>query len=143
MLDSAKNVYLIGMQRSFSVAYYLSYALRHLNQPAFLVDNLGGMAKEELGLVEEQDVVVLVSFSPYSKEAVSLGEIASAAGAKLILISDSELNPLGAFSDVCFVVKEAEIGAFRLQTATQCLAQALAVSLAFKKERDENGADTF
>ncbi|WP_376750950.1 MurR/RpiR family transcriptional regulator, partial [Pantoea eucalypti] len=41
LLNEAENIYVIGLRRSFSVASYLVYALRHLERRAFLIDGLG------------------------------------------------------------------------------------------------------
>lgn len=134
ILSQAENIYLIGLGRSFSVASYLTYALRHLNRRAFLIDGLGGMFKEQLSMISERDAVIAISFSPYAEETVTLSEVASRTGTKQVIITDSQISPLASFSDVCFVVKEAQVDAFRSQAASLCLAQTLAVSLAFKQD---------
>ncbi|NRF30277.1 MurR/RpiR family transcriptional regulator [Vibrio coralliilyticus] len=131
ILRNAENIYLIGLRRSFSVASYLTYALRHLDKRAFLIDGLGGMFKEQLSMIGPKDAIVSISFNPYAQETVMLSEVASKAGAHQIVITDSQISPLAAFSDVCFVVKEAKVDAFRSQSASLCLAQTLAVSMAF------------
>ncbi|WP_413111894.1 MurR/RpiR family transcriptional regulator [Thaumasiovibrio sp. DFM-14] len=131
ILKRAHNVYLIGLGRSFSIASYLTYALRHLNRRAHLIDGLGGMFKEQLGLVGKDDVVLAIGFSPYTEETIKLCDLATQACAKQIVITDSQISPLSSFSDVCFVVKEAHVEAFRSQAASLCLAQTLVVSLAF------------
>ncbi|PSW21717.1 MurR/RpiR family transcriptional regulator [Photobacterium sanctipauli] len=133
ILSKADNIYLIGLRRSFSVASYLTYALRHLERRAFLIDGLGGMFKEQLSMIGPNDAVLSISFSPYAQETVTLSEVASQAGAKQIVITDSQISPLASFSDVCFVVKEAQVDAFRSQSASLCLAQTLAVSLAYRQ----------
>ncbi|MBJ4787261.1 MurR/RpiR family transcriptional regulator, partial [Salmonella enterica subsp. enterica serovar Enteritidis] len=51
-----------------------------------------------------------------------------------IAITDSQVSPLAAFSEVCFVVREAQVDGFRSQVASMCLAQTLAVSLALATE---------
>ncbi len=130
LLDGAENIYVIGLRRSFSVACYLTYALRHLERHTFLIDGLGGMFSEQLSMVGEKDVVVAISYSPYAQEAVELVEMGAGRGAKQIIITDSQVSPLAAFSDVCFVVREAQVDGFRSQVASMCLAQTLAVSLA-------------
>ncbi|ATG73523.1 Fe-S cluster assembly protein HesB [Zobellella denitrificans] len=136
-LAEAENIYVIGLRRSFSVATYLTYALRHLNRRAFLIDGLGGMFKEQLELVGPKDVVVAISFSPYAQETLVLTETAAGVGAKQIAITDSQVSPLASFSDICFVVKEAQVDAFRSQSASLCLVQSLAVSLAFHDDNDQ------
>ncbi|UTV29821.1 MurR/RpiR family transcriptional regulator [Photobacterium atrarenae] len=134
ILNQAESIYLIGLGRSFSVASYLTYALRHLNRRAFLIDGLGGMFKEQISMIGPKDAVIAVSFSPYAKETVMLSEVAAQTGTKQVIITDSQISPLASFSDVCFVVKEAQVDAFRSQAASLCLAQTLAVSLAFRQD---------
>jgi len=133
ILSKAENIYLIGLRRSFSIASYLTYALRHLERRAFLIDGLGGMFKEQLSMIGPNDAVLSISFSPYAQETVTLSEAASQAGAKQIVITDSQISPLTTFSDVSFVVNEGKVDAFRSQSASLCLVQSLAVALAFKQ----------
>ena len=136
LLRQAENIYVIGLRRSFSVANYMTYALRHLERRTFLIDGLGGMFSEQLSMISSRDVVVAISYSPYSQEALDLIEIGAKRGAKQIAITDSQVSPLAAFSDVCFVVREAQVDGFRSQVASMCLAQTLAVSLALNHVDD-------
>ncbi|OLQ87857.1 Fe-S cluster assembly protein HesB [Vibrio ponticus] len=134
-LSKAKTIYVMGLGRSFSVASYLTYALRHLNKRAFLIDGLGGMFKEQLSMVDADDVVIAISFSPYAKDTTDISDSLAKSGTKQVIITDSPISPLASFSDVCFVVKEAKVDAFRSQAASLCLAQTLAVSLAFHEQK--------
>ncbi|PIJ51239.1 Fe-S cluster assembly protein HesB [Erwinia sp. OLTSP20] len=136
LLSQAENIYVIGLRRSFSVASYLTYALRHLERRAFLIDGIGGMFTEQLSMVKPKDVVIAISYSPYAREAVELVELGARHGAQQIAITDSQVSPLVAFSDVCFVVREAQVDGFRSQVASLCLAQTLAVSLALNNASD-------
>lgn len=135
LLSDANNIYVVGLGRSFSIAAYLTYAFRHLNKRAFLIDGLGGMFKEQLSMVDANDVVIAISFSPYAKDTTDISQSLNESGTKQIVITDSQISPLTSFSDVCFVVKEAKVGAFRSPAASLCLAQTLAVSLAFYEEK--------
>ncbi|WP_340616860.1 MurR/RpiR family transcriptional regulator [Xenorhabdus entomophaga] len=133
LLASAHNIYIIGLRRSFSVASYLAYALSHLECRPMLIDGLGGMFREQMNMIGPKDVVVSISFTPYAEETVMVSERAAKAGAKQIVITDSQISPLASFSDVCFVVKEAQVDAFRSQSATLCLVQSLTVALAYRQ----------
>ncbi|EMI7064077.1 MULTISPECIES: MurR/RpiR family transcriptional regulator [Providencia] len=133
LLANAQNIYIIGLRRSFSVATYLSYALSHLECRPVLIDGLGGMFKEQISRISENDVVISISFTPYTSETVMVSEKAAQAGAQQIVITDSQISPLASFSDVCFVIKEAQVDAFRSQSATLCLAQSLTVALAYRQ----------
>lgn len=135
ILAQAKNIYVVGLGRSFSVSSYLAYALRHLNKRAFLVDGLGGMFREQLSTIEDDDVLIVISFSPYAKETTTISDSLAQSGTRQIIITDSQISPLASSSDICFVMKEAKVDAFRSQAASLCLAQTLAVSLAFRDNK--------
>jgi DNA-binding MurR/RpiR family transcriptional regulator len=132
LLANANNIYVIGLRRSFSVAAYLTYALRHLERRAFLIDGLGGMFTEQLSMVQSEDVVIAISYSPYAQEVVELVSMGAKSGAKQIAITDSLVSPLAAFSEVCFVVREAQVDGFRSQVSSMCLSQTLMLSLAMQ-----------
>ncbi|MCX3880287.1 hypothetical protein NAH03_22695, partial [Stenotrophomonas maltophilia] len=53
-----------------------------------------------------------------------------------LALPHSHVRPLAAFSDVCFVVREAQVDGFRSQVASLCLAQTLAVSLALNSSQE-------
>jgi len=134
ILNKANNIYIVGLRRSFSIATYLTYALRHAQRRAFLIDGLGGMFNEQFSMVEANDVVLSISFSPYAQETITLSESAFKAGAKQIIITDSQTSPLMPYSDVCFIINEGKVDTFRSQSASLCLVQSLAVALAFNDE---------
>jgi len=136
ILSESENIYIIGLRRSYSTAAYLTYALRHVGRRAFLIDGLGGMFDEQLSMIGANDVVLSISFSPYAKETLSLSEEASKKGAKQIIITDSHVSPLAAYSNVCFVVNEGKVDAFRSQSASLCLVQSMAVALAFHDSKN-------
>ncbi|MEG9489535.1 MurR/RpiR family transcriptional regulator [Mannheimia indoligenes] len=133
ILNSAKRIFIVGLKRSFSIANYLNYALHHLDYDVFLIDGSGGMFDEQLSRIREDDAVIAISFSPYANETLNVVTATAKPGVRHIAITDSQLSPLLAFSDVSFIIKEAQVSGFRSQCATMTLAQTIAVSLALKK----------
>lgn len=133
LLNKAQRIFIVGLKRSFSIASYLNYALHHLDYDAILIDGLGGMFDEQLNRVKEGDLVIAISFSPYANETLNVINATARVGVKHIAITDSQLSPLLAFSDVSFIIKEAQINGFRSQCSTMTLVQTLMVSLAMKK----------
>ncbi|MGO2346592.1 MAG: MurR/RpiR family transcriptional regulator, partial [Providencia sp.] len=87
LLAEAQNIYIIGLRRSFSVATYLSYALSHLECRPVLIDGLGGMFKEQINRISENDVVISISFTPYASETIMVSEKAAQTGARQIVIT--------------------------------------------------------
>lgn len=133
ILNSAKRIFIVGLKRSFSIANYLNYALHHLDYDVFLIDGSGGMFDEQLSRIRKDDAVIAISFSPYANETLNVVKVTAKSGVKHIAITDSQLSPLLAFSDVSFIIKEAQVSGFRSQCATMTLAQAISVSLALKR----------
>ena len=134
LIAQGPAVYIIGMRRSFPVAAYLSYALRHVEKKAYLIDGVAGMLTEQAGIVEKGDLLIAVSFHPYARETAEVVSVARGRGAHVLAISDSRLSPIAREADVCFEIKDAEVRQFRSLTASLCLAQTLAISYAYRLE---------
>jgi DNA-binding MurR/RpiR family transcriptional regulator len=134
MLRSAHAVYIIGLRRSFPVAAYLVYALRHVGKPAHLLDGVAGMLTEQSTMLTSKDLLIATSFHPYARETVEIVNVAKEQKAKIIAITDSRLSPIANPADLVFEVKDAEVRQFRSLTASMCLAQALVISYAFEIE---------
>ena len=135
ILKNANNIFIIGLKRSFSIACYLDYALHHLDCRSFVINGLGGMFDEQLNQVKKGDAVVAISFSPYAQETLNIMNVTAQKGIKQIAITDSQISPLLMFSDVSFVIKEAQVKGFRSQCASMTLVQTLAIALGLEKEK--------
>lgn len=142
LLESANNIYLIGLRRSFPISTYFAYSLRHLNKPTHLIDGTGGMLMEQASNIRKGDVIIATTFSPYAKETVNVTDFAFKTGAKVIAITDSKLSPLSAISDLCFDIKEGEVMGFRSLTSSLTLAQTLLVGLAHRLNTDTPLSDS-
>ncbi len=134
ILAAARAVYLLASRRAFPVASYMAYALGKLGVAVVLVDNLASMGPEQIGPAGPEDALVAVSFAPYAPATAELAAIARTNGVPTVAITDSVLSPLKPISDVLFEVTEAEFGAFRSLSATLCLAMALCVSVADRRQ---------
>jgi DNA-binding MurR/RpiR family transcriptional regulator len=132
MIGEAETVYLVGLRRSFPVAAYLAYALRHADKRAYLIDGLAGMLVEQSTMLGPNDLLIATSFRSYAQQTADIVNEAHERGARIIAISDSRLSPIARHADLCFEVKDAEFRKFRSLTASLCLAQTLVISYAFQ-----------
>lgn len=132
MIADAEAVYLLGLRRSYPVAAYLAYALRHVEKRAYLVDGLAGMLQEQGSMASAHDLVIAISFRPYATQTAEIVAEARGRKAKIIALSDSRLSPIAREADLCFEIKDAEVRQFRSLTASLCLAQTLVISYAFQ-----------
>jgi len=142
LIAEAEAVYLVGLRRSFPVAAYLAYALRHTDKKTYLVDGLAGMIVEQSSMMGPGDLLIATSFRPYAQQTADIVNEAVDRKAKVIAISDSRLSPIARRADLCFEVKDAEFRKFRSLTASLCLAQTLVISYAFQLTAQESGGST-
>lgn len=139
MIARAESVYLVGLRRSFPVAAYLAYALRHVEKKCHLIDGLAGMLTEQTEMMTRADLLIAVSFRPYAPETIDVVTHAGQKKAKIIAISDSRLSAMSKLADVVFEIHDAEVGGFRSLTASLCLAQSLAISFAYQSRSSGAG----
>jgi len=135
ILAQARMVFLLAQRRAFCVAHYLAYAFAQLGAPALLVDDVGGLGREQLAAASPQDAALAISFAPYSPVTLSLTEHARGRGAKIVAVTDSALSPLAALADRRLEVNESDFAAFRSLSATFSLAATLAVAVAERRGR--------
>lgn len=134
LIDKAASVCICGLRRSFPIAVWLAYALRHVDKPVHLVDGLGGMLGEQGAMISRSDLLIAISFQPYERETAEVATQAKAVGARIVTISDSELSPVSREGDVSFNVKDAEVRQFRSLTGSMCIAQTLVIGYAERIE---------
>ena len=136
LLAGARQIHLVGQRRSFPVVSFLAYALSHVDRYAHLLDGVGGMLNEQAGGIMDEDALIAVSFAPYAPETVEVVERAKDRGASVIVITDSLVSPIASQATVCFEIKDAEVYAFRSLAASLCVAQALAMGMGLRLERN-------
>ncbi|MBB5214627.1 MurR/RpiR family transcriptional regulator [Parapusillimonas granuli] len=134
LLAATRDIYVVGMGRSLSVASYLAYALQNLDKRAHFVSGVGGDPARVVRAMEAGDTLLAISAAPYAPETRHCLEQARARGARALLITDTPLAPICALADVKLFTREQTAFAFRTLTSTICLAQALFIALAYRLE---------
>lgn len=141
LLAGARDIHLLGQRRSFAVVQYLHYALSRLECRCLLADGAGGMLGHQVARAGTEDVVIAVSFAPYTESVLELAAELAKRGVKIVAITDSPLSPLSRVSNVCFEIAEGDI-AFRSLVAPMCLAQSLVVGLGQALAGDQTNTKT-
>ncbi|MEQ9695623.1 MurR/RpiR family transcriptional regulator [Shimia sp. SDUM112013] len=91
MLLSANTVYLSAVRASYALAYYLHYVGRMALPSLQLIPRHMNSAIDELNYAGEGDVMIAITFTPYSRETIEACKFARDKGVKLIMISDSDV----------------------------------------------------
>lgn len=125
LLRKARAVHIAGFRASHPVAFSLFYGYRLFRNSVFLVDSLGAGLETQLRAIERQDVLVAISFAPYSREALLAVQHAHAAGASLVALTDSGASPLALQADVMLPFSVASPSFFPSVAAGVALTEAL------------------
>jgi DNA-binding MurR/RpiR family transcriptional regulator len=136
----AQAVYLLAQRRAFPVASYLAYALAQLEIRAFLLDSVGGMLRQQIGMLGPDDVLLAASFRNYTADVVEAADLAQRRGATVIAITDHAVSPLARAAKVTLEIGDDPTVQFRSLVAPLCAAQALVMSIGYTlAERNGEG----
>ncbi len=133
LLSAAQTIYLLGSRRSFPLTTFLAYAMRKLAMRCELVDQIGGLAPEQVALIQPTDVLLAVSFTPYSPVTLELSAAAGRAGVPVVAITDTPFSPLVQPATVWLEVAEADHAGFRSLAGSFVLGMAVAVAAAGRR----------
>ncbi|AMM23386.1 MurR/RpiR family transcriptional regulator [Variovorax sp. PAMC 28711] len=99
LLEKAGAVHAAGFRACFPLAFSFVYVYRLFRSSVHLVDGQGGSLEMQQRAMVKGDALVIVSFAPYSREALQVTEAAKAAGCRIVAITDSAASPLSLLAD--------------------------------------------
>ena len=91
LLTEARNAYVTATRSSYALAYYFHYVARMSLPHVHLIPRHMGSPVDEMVSVEPSDVLMAITFPPYSADTIDALRLARRSGMKVILLSDSEL----------------------------------------------------
>jgi DNA-binding MurR/RpiR family transcriptional regulator len=100
LLQQSTTVHIAGFRASFAIAYSFFYGYRLFRNSVQLIDSVAGGLEMQLRTITKHDSVLVVSFAPYSKEAMLVIQAAKKAKASIIALTDSNASPLALMANV-------------------------------------------
>lgn len=105
-LINAKNIYIIGLRGSSSLARFLEYYLNHLIPNVKLVNGASvGDIFEQMFRIGVDDVIIGISFPRYSLRTVRALRYAKKNGATVVALTDGVNSPIWELSDYQLIAK--------------------------------------
>jgi len=135
-IAKARMIHVIGLARAFPVATYLAYAFEKMDVPALLHARTGNL--DQRHAILSGDVLIAISFAPYSPETLDLAGFSQSQGCAIVAITDALNSPLHQLDATAMTVLEEDVGSFRALTAPLSLAITLAVAVGVRR----NGGKT-
>lgn len=125
MLLSARTVYLTAMRATFGLAYHFHYVARMALRSMELVPRHMSTAIDELKDAGPDDVLMAITFTPYSAETIEAAAFAKSKGAKLIFVTDSEIVAPGLEADLTLLVSTDSTHHFACNSGAMALMEVL------------------
>ncbi len=133
LLAAAETIYLIGLRRSFPITSYMAYAMGKLGIRNILVDGIAGLGSEQASFISARDAALVVSFTPYANETITLAGAVKSRSARIVSITNSAFSPIAPLADCWLEIVEANFEGFRSMAATMALAMTLTVAVAGRR----------
>ena len=125
LLRRAQAVHVAGFRASYPIAHALVYGYRLFRDSVHLLDGQSGGLEMQLRPIDRRDVVVVISFAPYSRECLVVIQAAQAAGARILAITDSAASPLALVADLSVFFSVTSPSFFPSVAAGMAVAEAL------------------
>lgn len=92
-LCSARRVYLLGARSCLALTHAFGYAAQLFDDKVTLCSGAGNTLADPLRFCGEADVVIAVTFDPYTREVIEAMQYTHARGARLVYVTDSAIAP--------------------------------------------------
>lgn len=125
-LASARFIFVVGLRSLYPIAFYFHYALRLFSGNSVLLTGTGGTFADDLRLASENDVVIVFSYRPYARDAVTAVRFARSRGTKVVAVTDSKVSPVANNADIVIPVSNSSMSLLPAIVPFLAVAEALA-----------------
>lgn len=132
----AKRIYIVGMRSSFTIAQYLGFYLGIILDSVHVIRTDMGDAFEQVVKINEDDVLIAISFPRYSKKSYQIVSYAKEKGAHIVSLTDSPFAPVASLTDNLLLVKSNMVSFVDSLVPALSIANALIVSVGMKEKED-------
>lgn len=133
----AKNIYVVGIRSCAPLASFLSFYLNFMfDNVKLLQTNSSSEIFEQMVRINENDVIIGISFPRYSMRTLKALEFANNRSAKVITITDSVHSPMNLYSS-CNLIADSDMASIvDSLVAPLSVINALIVALCMKKQKE-------
>ena len=133
----ARKIYVVGIRSCAPLAQFLSFYLNLIFDNVVLVNTDGSNEIfEQLIRINEEDVIIGISFPRYSMRTLKALEFASNRKAKVITLTDSIHSPMNLYSSCNLIARSDMASIVDSLVAPLSVVNALIVALCMKKQNE-------
>ena len=134
---NARNIYIVGIRSCAPLANFLSFYLNLMfDNVRLLHTNSSSEIFEQMVRINENDVIIGISFPRYSMRTLKALEFANNRNAKVVTITDSIHSPMNLYSS-CNLIADSDMASIvDSLVAPLSVINALIVALCMKKQKE-------
>jgi DNA-binding MurR/RpiR family transcriptional regulator len=132
---AANHIYFLGLRASHGLAMYLHYTFGLLAPNGVLVQGMGGTLNDQIGEMGRGDLMVAISFAPYTRQTVETVTQALRQEATLLVLTDSALSPIARSADHTLLFRAESSSYFHSMVGALTLGEALLAAAAVRGGR--------
>ena len=128
LLRAAPQPCVTAQHLAYPMAALLAWSLIRHGRPCLMLDNTGGYALPQAGLLRADDLLVAISIAPYQPSVVQAVQAHAERGGKVLAITDTPLSPLAPHATVLLELPCLAAAGTTPLVGLTCIVQALAIA---------------
>ena len=129
LLNSAREIYVIGSRLSYTMAYYMGWGLSKIRPGIRILKGSDSTCVDWLTIAPPDTLVLVFATTRYPNELIKLSRLVRRLGHKCIVICDSPLCPLIQFADLTLVAPAMNIPVYGSPTTLFAMINAMIMEL--------------
>ncbi|MFC2155593.1 MurR/RpiR family transcriptional regulator [Acidobacteriota bacterium] len=133
-VEAAKRVFTFGVSISSIFARLIRYIFNQVQKETHCLDESSVTVEEKILSVKKEDLIIFLSFLPYSKSSIDFAQLAFEQGLKVVAISDNEFSPISEYASLVLPIPRENVLFTTSVSAFSVLINAVATEIALKKK---------
>jgi len=133
-VETAKRVFTFGASISSIFARLIRYIFNQVQKEAHCLDECSVTVEEKILSIKKEDLVIFLSFAPYSKSTIDFAQLAFEQGLRVVAISDNEFSPISEYASLVLPIPRENVLFTTSVSAFSVLINAIATEIALKKK---------
>ena len=135
-LMNARRIYVMGLRSAAPLAQFMGYYLNYIFDDVHLVSSGATDVFEEIARIDQDDVLLGISFPRYSTRTLEAMRFTKRCNAQVIALTDGPMSPLSAIADACLTARTDMASFVDSLAAPLSVINALLVALGLQRKEE-------
>lgn len=136
LVENARRVFTFGVSISSIFANLIRYIFNQVQKETHCLDEGNVTVEEKILSVKKDDLIIFLSFFPYSRSTIEFAHLAHEQGLQVAAISDNEFSPISEYASLVLSIPRENVLFTTSTSAFSVLINAIATEIALKKKEE-------